>query len=83
MSHIAIPLRDLLLQDEMIAECIPSQATHLSMVLMSVFSSMGENQIRLNTLLQGLEPTLDLLALLGKKAVPEVHCLDSNASCFG
>ena len=52
----------------MIAECIPSQATHLSMVLLSVFSSMGENQIQLKTLLQGLEqPTLDLLALLGKK----------------
>src|SRR5262245_38517077 len=52
------------------------------MILVSVISSMGKDQIRLNTLLQRLEPELELLPLLWKKAISEGHYFDLSTSRF-
>lgn len=52
------------------------------MILMSVISPMRKNQVWLNTPLQGLEPALEFIALLGKEAVPKSHCFDLSTSRF-
>ena len=54
----------------------------MTMVLMRIVLSMGEDYIGINAVLQCFKPDLDLIALLRKEAVSKVHDLDcTTRSC--
>src|SRR5690242_12891220 len=74
--HIAVPLWDLVFEDEVVPKRIPGKARNLAMILVRIVPSMAENDIGVDAILQGFEPDLDLVALFREEAVPEVHHLD-------
>jgi hypothetical protein len=79
LAKIAIPFRDLVFEDAMIAERVPGEPIDLAMVLMGVVATVRENNVRPASRLQRLEPAFDGFALLGKKTCPEVRDLDLHA----
>ena len=74
--NIAVPFRYLVFENEMIPKRVPDQAGDLAMVLVRIILSMGENDIGIGTSLERLEPEFDLIALLGKESIPEIHDFD-------
>ena len=48
LAQVAVIFGDLVLQDQMVAKCIPSQFRDQAMVLMCVVAEVCENQIRRN-----------------------------------
>src|SRR5689334_5264687 len=70
-SHIAVVLRDLILQNHVVPEGVPGQLRDQAVVLMRILAVMGEDEIRRDLPLQLLEHRLDLAADVGQKAVRE------------
>jgi len=68
--------------DLMIPERIPRQLANLAVVLMRIVAPVGQNQIRIDSWLQRLEPLLDRFALFGEKAVAKRHHFDLGPGGF-
>jgi hypothetical protein len=83
LPQVAVPLRDLVFQDQVISERGPGQAAQLAVVLVGVVAAMGQDQVGLDALAQGLEPELDLPALLGEEPVLERGDVHGGGGCSG
>ena len=62
----------------MVPKCVPRQTVDLTMILMCVVATVREDNIRINTLFQLLEPRFDLLTLFREKSVSKGHHLNSG-----
>src|SRR5262245_26239206 len=69
--QIAVPLRDLIFQDEVVAECVPCKSPDLAMVLVRITAPMAEDDLGYDTRLERLEPRLDLGTLVREIAILE------------
>src|SRR5262249_34471112 len=56
LTHVSIPFGNLVLENAVIAEGIPSQTAHLAVVLMCVVSAVCEDQVRIDAAFKILEP---------------------------
>src|SRR5262249_29712164 len=77
-AQVAIPFRDLVFQDGVVAESIPGQPVRLPMVLMSVVAVMGEDQVGFDATLETFKPCLYLGAVARKETVAELVHLDAR-----
>src|SRR5262249_37478700 len=73
---ISVPLRDLVFKNDVIAKQVPGDLRDLSMVLMRVVRTMGQNEVRLDPRLEVFDPSFDLAPLVGEKPVLELRELD-------
>src|SRR5690606_20198850 len=71
LAEVAIPLRDLVLQDEVIAEHVPYDPVELAVILVSVFRPVNENDVGREPGPDVREPALHIPALLGEIRVLE------------
>ena len=67
--QITVPFRYLVFENEVVTKQIPSELADLAMVLMRVLPPMGQYEIRMDGIPQTLEPSLELAALVGEKAI--------------
>ncbi len=70
-AEVAVPFRDLVFQDQMIAEGVPGQPAHLAVILMPVVTRVGQDQVRARQRLETFEPLLDRRALPGEMPIAE------------
>src|SRR5215831_4310316 len=77
---IAVDLRDLVFQDQVIAERVPGQLAGKAVILMEVVAGVSEDDLRVDAPLEPLEDLLDLPADIRQKAVPELMDLDTRDS---
>ena len=70
---------NLVFEDQVIAECVPRMLADLTMILVRIIAAMRQNEVGIDPRLEALEPTFDLVALGGKKAIFELHNLDARA----
>ena len=78
LAKIAIPFRDLVLKNAVIAKCVPGQPIDLAVVLMRIVAAVGENNRGLRTRLQRLEPAFNPSLCSGKKLVLKSADLDQR-----
>ena len=76
--EVAVELRDLVLEDQVVAERVPGQLAGKPVVLVEVVAGVGEDELRVDPALQLLEELLDLAARVGEEAVPEPVDLDAR-----
>ena len=74
--EVAVDLRDLVLEDQVVAERVPRQLAREPVVLVEVVARVGEHELRVDAGLQILEELLDLAAAVGQEAVAEAVHLD-------
>ena len=74
--EVAVDLGDLVLEDQVVPERVPSELAREPVILMEVVAGMGEHELGIEPPLQLLEHVLDLRADVGKKAVPKAVHLD-------
>ena len=82
LLEIALILRNLIFQHEMIPERIPRQLGEEAMVLVAIGKEVRKHQVGLDLLLQRFEAMLDSLTLGGEEGVPEIsdnHSLLASA----
>src|SRR5688572_11954327 len=72
-AEIAVVLGNLVLQDQVAAPRVPGEVTDGAVVLVPVIPIVGEDQIRIDVLLELLEELLDVGSLVREKAVPEIR----------
>src|SRR5262249_9650661 len=70
--QVAVPLRNFVFQDHVIAKRVPGQLGDLAMVLVCVVAPVGEDYIGVVLTLQALETVLELGALIREVTVPEI-----------
>jgi len=70
-SEVAVPLRDLVLEDQLVAEGVPRQLGHRPVVLMQILAVVGQHEVGREGL-QRLEEGLDLGPLHREVPVAEV-----------
>lgn len=71
-AQISIILGDLILQDEVISECVPGQLREQPVILVKVMLVMREYDVRVTVFLELLEKVLHISVLLRKVAIPEI-----------
>ena len=76
--EVAVELRDLVLEDQVVAEGVPRQLAGESVILVEVVTGVGEDELRIDAPLQILEHLLDLAADVGQEAVSELVHLDAS-----
>ncbi len=76
-AEVTVPLRDLVLEHDVVAEAVPDELRNLAVVLMGILAPMAHNDVRRRTRLQALEPILQFGALVREEAAvdPEVGVL--------
>ena len=79
LIQIAVPFGNLIFEDQVIAECVPSMPGDLAMILVRIVAAMRENEVRIYLVLEVLEPPFNLAALRGKEAILELNHLDAGA----
>ena len=70
-AEIAVVLRDLELEDQVVAEGVPGQLGDEPVILVEVRAGVREHQLRRHGRLQPLERLLDVAAGVREEAVPE------------
>ena len=70
-AEVAVVLRDLVLEDQVIAERVPRQLAGVAVVLMQVVPLVREDEVGRHLALQLLEPVLDAAAVVREVAVAE------------
>ena len=60
--EVAVPLRDLVLEDEVVTEGVPGQVAHEAVVLVEIVARMCQDKIGVDPGLQALEDVLDRAA---------------------
>src|SRR5262245_57630976 len=83
LVEIAVPLWNFVFQNEMVAECIPRELRDLPVILMRIIAPMAEYHVGGHTLLQRLEPSLELGTVIRKKTIPEGRDIYSCADRVG
>src|ERR1700730_4436649 len=78
LAHVTVPFRNFIFQDQVIAKCVPRMPCDFAMVLMSVITTVRQNDIGCDACLELFEPVLDLSAMHWKEAVLERQCLHSR-----
>ena len=67
--RLAIELRDLVLEDEVVPERLPGQLAQESMVLVQIIARVGQDEVRMDAVLERLHAVLDGRALEREVAV--------------
>src|SRR5262249_11591427 len=75
LAEVALVLRDLVLEDQVVAPGVPGQLRDEAVVLVPVAERVGEDQVRVELALQALEAGLDAVPLPREVAVPEREAL--------
>jgi len=70
-AKVSIVFRDLVFQDEMVAERVPGKLTNESMVLMKVPTVVGQDEVGLNRLECLLKEFFHLVSAIRKEPIPE------------
>src|SRR6516225_6567314 len=79
-AEIAVVLRDLVLDDEVIPECVPRQVGNDSMILMPIVSIVREYHVGRELPAQFLEVLLDFVADVGKEPIAKGSDRDRGMS---
>ena len=77
-AEVAVDLRDLVLEDEVVAERVPCQLARKPVVLVEVVAGVREHEVGIDASLQILEHVLHLTADVRQEAVPELVHLDAR-----
>ena len=80
-THIAVPLRDFIFEDEVIPEGIPGQLRHDPMILVEIVPVMSEHDIRRLVGLQLFKELLDLFRSIWEEA--GLEAFDGDVSLVG
>src|SRR6266566_2734794 len=72
LPQVAIPLGDLVLQNQGIAERLPGDVRHEPVILVTVVAAMGENHVRRERSLDCFQHVLDLAEGGGEMPVAEL-----------
>ena len=75
-AEVAVDLRDLVLEDQVVAERVPRQLAREPVILVEVVAGVREHELRVDARLQVLEDLLDLAADVRQEPVPEPVHLD-------
>ena len=67
--EVAVVLRNLVLEDQVVTERVPGQLARQAVILMEVAALVGEDHVRRDLGLQILEERLDLAAVVRQEAV--------------
>ena len=70
-AEVAVVLRDLVLEDQVVTPRVPRELGHQAMVLVPVVAVVGEDQVGIHVGLELLEVVLDLGTHPGEVALPE------------
>ena len=70
-AQVAVVLRDLVLEDQMVAKRVPGQLRDEAMILVQIAAPVREDQVRGDLALEALEVLLDLGAVVREEAVAE------------
>jgi hypothetical protein len=82
LAEISVPLRNLVLENELVTEGVPRQVGHYSVVLVPVVARVGEDDIRSKLASQTLERILDRIEMGREIAVAEFVQADCLARCW-
>src|SRR3954466_5713916 len=75
-AEVAVDLRNLVLEDHVVAEGVPGQLAGKSMILMEVVAGVGEDDLRIRVV-QSLEDLLHFASEIRQEAIPEPMHLDA------
>src|SRR5882757_8523637 len=78
LAQIAVPLRNLVFEDGVIAKRVPRQHRHLAMILMRIVARVAEDHVGRYASFQRLEPCFDVGSLVGEESVLELRQLDDR-----
>src|SRR5215467_9006555 len=73
LTDVSIPLRNLVFKNAMISERVPCQTADVTVILVRIISAMREDDIRIRSRLQHLEPRLDCFPLFPEEPVAKPH----------
>jgi len=76
-TTVAIVLGNFVFENEVISERIPGELRDDSVILMSIPTIVGENEIWLIDALDPFEARFDGLALIGEESIPEQRDIDA------
>lgn len=72
LAEVSVPLRYFVLQNEVLAERVPSQVGHDSMILVPVVARVGKDDIRPKLTRESFERILDGIEMGGEIAISEL-----------
>src|SRR5271154_2019662 len=75
-AEVAVVLWYLVLQDQMVAPCVPGQFADQTMILMEIVPVMSKDEVRRNLCLQFLKESFYLAPVVGQEPILEL--LDQN-----